>query len=254
MKRALLILAVIAGCHSKKQEVPPPEPVVEVEETGPWRVLRTGGMVVVGGPEDLHLYAGAAPRNGGDRYPGIAIGTARGPELTLLSGAYAPLLIPDHSDRPHRMHLASRGATLAVAVGEAFTARFAPPSAGRLRIVTEGEANLVVPANETKLSGQQEGKPLFLEEITAGGDPGLEKRRAGRLEATVPNEGVITVETSCVARWIRPLPRGSTSSFVIRLGPHRTYIDPRYAPAGAVDEGPPCAGTATITVPWPPSS
>lgn len=248
-----VLLLALTACPAKKREVRAPDPVVDIEESSPWKVRRSEGVAVVEGPDGLRLYAGGAPRGSGDRYPGVALGTARGPNVTLLSGAYAPLLIPDESDQPYRVRLESFGSTIAVDVGEAFTARVTPPQHGRVRIVTRGAANLVLPANETKLSGQRDGRPLFSEVITAGQEPGLEARGASRLEVTVPDQGVITVESECTARWIRPLPRGSTSSFLIRLGPPRRHIDPRYAPTGATDEGPACAGTATITVPWPPS-
>ncbi len=251
MKRLVLLAAVASafGCR-RTEETPGPSASIAIAPGSPWHAERTGDAPMFRGPGDLFVFVTTSKSE--DRLPGLSIGTAAGPALTLLNGEFAPMIVPDRTDGAYLVRVEAGGATLAVDFGGAFSAKVSSLGVAPhdwSRIVLDGHADLVLPAGETTVRGMVKGKPSFSERITAWSKPSVEPRPVDRIEIETERRGIVVVETSCPPRLIRPRTRANSSSFVLRLGIARPDFDPLYAPPDAEDATPECAGTATIALP-----
>lgn len=244
MRALLLAAAAVAGCE-KTPEMPPPAAELRIAAGSSWRVERGGDAPMLRGPGGFVFVQTAHAR---ERMPGLSPGTDAGPELSLLAGDFAPLVVPDRTDHAHRVRIEAEGATLAVDFEGAFSARVLPARGPWSRILLEGRANLVLPSGETRVKGFRGGRPSFAERVVAWSEASVAVRAVDRLEVDTERRGTIVVETSCPPRMIRPRARANTSSFLVRLGPPRSDFDPRYAPERAEDPAPACSGTATVSV------
>ena len=103
MKIALLAIA-FAGCKKPAESIGPPA-IVELSGSE-WTLVHGGDAPMIRGPK-AHVFVMTS--KSGDRLPGIALGTEAGPELSLLGGEFAPLVVPDRTDLPHQVRIASDG-------------------------------------------------------------------------------------------------------------------------------------------------
>jgi hypothetical protein len=208
VKIALLAIA-LAGC--KKVEAPSPTPVA-LDVSGSWQAVRTGDAPVLRSPGGTFVYVLTAAD---DRVAGLGIGTEAGPELGLLDGKFAPLLIP--VDPIERVQVGSTASTLAIDFAGAFKARVT--ASNRIRLVIDGRANVVLPAGETMVKGFLAGAPRFAEKVTAWSEASDVVHRVDRIEVDTERRGTIVVESPCAPRLIRPRALAHTSSFLLGLGP-----------------------------------
>jgi hypothetical protein len=241
--RALLIALLLAGCK-RPEEKAAPSASIAISGTS-WSALRSGEAPVLRGPHDLFVYVISVSTE--DRLSGVAIGSEAGPELTLLAGKFAPLLIPDRSDELHAVKIAADGSTLAIDFRGAFTARVSAEQ-GRVRLIVDGRAHVVVPSGETMVKGFAAGAPRFAQRVTAWSEASLESHAVDRIEVDTERRGTIVVESRCAPRLMRPRARANTSSFLLRLGPTRDALDPLYAPEHLKDADVACTGGSTVTV------
>lgn len=247
---ALLVLLALTGCPNET----PPEPrsgalewIVQ-REHGADPALETGFVARHLGGARLFVYAGPADVDRG--LPGLVEDEGRGPAYGLLSGYFAPRVLATRSSTGAEV---DGGETLRVTL-PGLRARVAAPANNRLAIVLRGGGTFAFPADRTQLQGHFGGKPSFLTRVSAGAPAGYQSRRADRLTVRTRTRVTFGLETPCPRiLLIHPLPRGSTSVFLVHVGPQPPPRDARFmpltaVPADVVAEQAECSPTATSTL------
>jgi hypothetical protein len=241
--RIAIVALLLAAC-TERTEAPAPPAEIAIAPGAGWTAMRTGDAPMFRGSAGAFIFVGTA--RSADRLPGIGIGSETGPELTLLAGEFAPLVIPDRTDRAHQVRISAQGSTLAIDFGE-LTARVTEHD-DWIRLAIDGRANLVLPSGRTTVKGFRGRRPIFAEKVSAWSEASIEVHAVDRIEVDTERRGTIVLVSDCAPRLIRPRARANTSSFLVRVGPARNAFDPSYSPANAEDRAPPCTGTATVSV------
>lgn len=211
---------------------------------------------------NLHVYVTGGARDLDTGLPGIAVGTARGPMYGLLSGYFAPQLLALDSSTAYALEIDAARSGLRVTLrgstrARTLSVRFAPPRKGRVRVTTRGPVDLAFRAARTTVRGLHDGRPSFSLQASAGDRPRRRYPRADRLIVESARFGPVSIDHGCPRiTLIHPLPRGSTSVFLLRAGPDPGTVEPLYAPR----DDPPIpanrndcrTNTSTIRMSWPP--
>ncbi|MCB9646506.1 MAG: hypothetical protein H6730_07900 [Deltaproteobacteria bacterium] len=252
------LVALTAGCRAKAPPAPPPPtPDVQVAEGAAFALVR-GGLRPVFAQGDLHVFVNPAALNPDEGLPGVAFGDDKGPHYELLGGYFAPQLIPPRTDLPHRVEVRARG-------GELLIRFFAPDAkapdldltvtaSAAPQVVLRGGAVVVLPADRATVRGALEGAPALFTTQEAGGEPEVRAPRADRLEVISPRRGAFLLSLGCPRpTLVKPVPRGSTSSFVVHVGPRPPAADPLYSPPlpAPHPDLTRCAATGTSTLTFP---
>jgi hypothetical protein len=225
---------------------------VRTSSASTWSVVRSDGNAVLR-HGDVFVYVSS------ESPAGLSFGDARGPRTGLISGAFAPLIAAPESDRAYAVE---------VDAGDRLRARFnapgsdrsasiavAPPRDGRVQVYLQGAPHLLLPADRTEVRAMLNDAPSAAFTITAGEGPRIRSPRANRIEVTTNKLGTVVLETGCERpKIIEPIPRGSTSVFVLSPGRAPSADDPLFS-AGA-PEADPCktTETSTLSLSWPNAS
>ena len=222
--------------------------------TAQWTVVNDQRIEHPSGGQ-LFVYSGAANLERG--LPGVVEANRRGPAFGLLGGYFAPRVLatgPAPSDAPFiEVNEAARirlpGLDVAVAA----------PIANRLTLTLRGGATLAFPADRTEVQGLWRDRPSFATVVSAGASPGYSAWRADRVFIRTRAGRTFDLVLGCPeVLLIQPLPRGSTSVFLLHLGPRPPPADPIYSPTTPVPEATARAlttcsptATSTLTIPLP---
>ncbi|MEO1336286.1 MAG: hypothetical protein AAFV29_11615, partial [Myxococcota bacterium] len=202
----------------------------------------------------LFVYQGPPTLDSG--LPGIVEDEGRGPAYGLLSGYFAPRLLAAASSTAAAAS-SPNGDSLHLALpGLDVTAT--SPNARTMVFSMKGGGTLVFAADETEVEGRLDGQPSFSTRVTAGGTPGYRAWRADHVFVQTRGKRHYALATSCQRiLLIRPVPRGSTSVFLLHIGPTPPPQNPLFMP-GAVpkdvltdQEQCPPTSTSTLTVRLP---
>jgi hypothetical protein len=241
MKKAALLLLLLVAC---RRETAPP-PLVEItttSSTSAWRIARAGSAIAA---NDRWVFISPALDSETRNLPGVTFGDAKGPRYGLLSGYFAPLIAP-----------ASSGARADVKVelaGDLAKISFPPDLTITIntanRAVIEGRAVILPHAEDTEINASLGSRPIASFRVTAGDDPSSRILRADRLQIQNQRDGTLTIESAC-PEVTTPTKRGSTSVFVVALGPNPVLSDPLF---GAPDAAPQkdCSPSRTSTLAFP---
>ncbi|MEQ8272617.1 MAG: hypothetical protein RMA76_41125 [Deltaproteobacteria bacterium] len=238
---APLVLALLTGCPKSTSSTDATEGWVRVKDG----VFRNG---------DAYVYVFAGARDLEKSLPGVAFGDASGPAFGLLGGYYAPWILAPDSAVTYAPE---------VKTGEVLEVRLAGPEHGlavdvaltprrilEARII--GSAVLAPRADRTEIQGFLDDRPSFLTEVSAGDEVELLEPRADVIEIVPRGEERWRVATACTrARVWRPRPTGSTSVFLVAVGPDPLLFDAVYTAEGATKRHPDfdaCGRSATSTV------
>lgn len=262
MNRALTVLGALylAGGCTKPSSPPPqaPPPKVNLSPQSVWKA-RAEGTRLAFETDQARVYVQAAPRNLDLGLPGVTLGDARGPRYGLLGGYFAPLLLAPDSQASYVAEVTSRGplglrVVLRQAAKLALDATIFPPKDDIVSVRIDSPASVVVSADRTPVQGTFESKPSFLTSMSSGDDPKVEALRATRVEANAKPWN-LTLAIPCPRiQLVHPVPKGSTSVFVMHTGP-TTVDDDLYAPkAERHPDLDACTAThtSTLSVGWPP--
>ena len=266
--RALVTTSIVLGgacrptSNSRVEDSAAPGAVsIRAEPKSAFRVLRSGAAPAFRA-QDLSVFVTGTARHLDTGLPGVAIGTERGPMYGLLSGYFAPQWVAANSSTAYGLDIDLREDHLRVRLLDSAgrstgSVRITPPQQRRVRLTTEGSADLAFVAARTTVRGLHEGRPSFSLQATAGDRPGRRYPRGRRIIVESPRFGPIAIEQGCLrSTLIHPTPRGSTSVFILRVGPDPGPVDPLYAPLEdpvvPADRNDCRSETATITIPWPP--
>lgn len=204
---------------------------------------------------DAYVYVFAAARDLERGLPGIAFGDASGPSFGLLGGYYAPwILAPDsaltyeatvRTGEVLEVRLAAKdGPTLAIDV--ALTSR------GEISARVIGSAIVAAPADRTEVQGFVGDRPSFLTKVSGGDESELVSPRADAYELVARDGQRWHVASACPrGRILRPRPTGSTSVFLLAIGPDPLLHDSIYTTEGARDrhaDFDACGRTETSTI------
>jgi hypothetical protein len=231
--------------------------VVSIAPGAAFRVVR-GGLQPAFAQGDLHVFVNPSALALDTGLPGIGLGDARGPTYELLGGYFAPRLIPPQTDVPHRVTVEAAGSALRIrfhAPGAADPALDATVTATPTpQVVLRGSALVVLPADRVQVQGTWRGAPAFSAALEASGPPEVRAPRADRVEVVSERHGAFALALGCPRpTLVKPIPRGSTSSFLIHVGPRPPLADPLYSPPLPLPHPDltRCAGTATSTLTFP---
>lgn len=222
---------------------------VQVRE-GPRPVFRQGDLHVYVSPSAAHLDLGL---------PGVAFGGPKGPRYGLLGGYFAPRILAPDSKVAYRAEIDATARGLRIRFFEGDHARLdveVKNGPDRPQAILRGEGLVAMPADRARIFGRRGDQPAFSRDLTAGEEPKVDPRAADRVEVDSRKHGGFRFETSCPRVFlVSPVPRGSTSVFVLASGARAPPTDPLYAPeaSGEVSPEADCAGavTSTLTVPRP---
>lgn len=264
----------LAGCPRRGRDEAP-APRVALGPHAAWTQVRAGDAPALrpaaGGPW-LFFFPDRVD-GPSHTFPGLTPGTARGPSFALLDGAFAPLLAVPTPDCDHRLTITATGATLwarfepasrepgGASAGEPEGASAGEPGGGssgdrvtaavrvvgaRTEVVWTGPATILLPADRARVRATLEGRPATAFEIASSRTADMRRAHADALEVQTA-KGLITARSSCAhPAIIRPILRGSTSAFVVRLGP---LPDAGSAfSSGAPQGGDTCGAAVTSTV------
>ena len=217
-----------------------------------WREVRAGRVFAAG---DLFVHVRPEARDLERGLPGVGFGDERGPRFGLLGGYYAPQILMSDSARSYAATTTVEGDVLVVrlvADEEVAELRVPLPRAGRVSATIQGSALLAPPSDRTTIRGMYEDQPAFSFEISPGDDAGLVTPRADVVEIEPRGHEAWRVQTGCArVRVLRPRLTGSTSVFLVAVGPAPRLEDDVYATPGS-EERPEdldrCARTATSTL------
>ncbi len=224
MRRALFLMgALLLGC---------PKPAAPARTDG-W--VRVKDDVYRNG--DAFVYVLKAKRDLERGLPGIAFGGASGPRFGLLGGYYAPQLLAPDSALDYEAEVQT-GEVLRVRLahedgpGLAVDVALTPKHAVEARVI--GSAVIAAPADRTEVQGFLGDRPSFLTEVSSGDEAQLVTPRADVLEVVARDGGRWRIEAACPrSRLLRPRPTGSTSVFLLAVGPDPLLTDSVYTTEGA---------------------
>ena len=272
--RTMALLAAIIGANwacrpstgsdeSKTTDARARDVAVHTEPRSPFELVRRTSTLAFRS-SNLTVFITGSARDLETGLPGIGLGTDRGPQYGLLSGFFAPQMLAATSSASYALDVRAGQSDLHITLLDArdraaLTATFMPPREGRVRLITEGPITLTFAAARTTVRGIYEGLPSFSLEASAGDTPRRRYLRGQRIIVENPRLGSVIIEQSCQrATLIHPTPRGSTSVFLLRIGPDPGPIDLLYAPHDDTimpeDRNDCTARTASISYSWPPAS
>lgn len=248
----MVAFAVLAGaCRPAKNEARPPPAGLQL----PWRLDNKGSLIVAEQLGGARVYVSAGAPSRTDGLPGLVEGGSRGPAYGLLGGYFAPrILARGPSERP-KVTLQTTAFDVRLPGLRALVSR-----ADRgIRYEVRGGATFAFSADRTDVQGQFRGQPSFAVKVSAGAAPGLRPLRGDRLFIRSRRGDAFELTTSCPRIvLIHPVPRGSTSVFLIHVGPAPLPTEDLYMPSNTldpsvVDELTGCATTesSTLTAPMP---
>lgn len=258
--RVFVAVLLAAGCREPARIEPQtPLPAIEIAGGSSWELARTGtdpALRTRDGALWIFLSSGGADRP----LAGLAFGDARGPKLGLLGGELAPLIAAPRSDRAYTITATASGELAHVRFSsdgrQIFAASISPPHDGRASTRIHGTAVILIPADRTELRASAKGAPTSGFTITAGEKGEVLLPHADRLEVKTKKLGALVIEASCARpRVIRPIPKGSTSVFLVFYGPSLDADDPLFGVAGPSPlTGERCTATvtSTLSLSWPP--
>lgn len=231
------------------EEASPPAP-----RTDEWRVTGDERAVATRGSARLFIYRGPPDLDRG--LPGITEDQGRGPAYGLLGGYFAPRLLATASSSTAVPQ--ADGPSLRIALPGLRVTALPPLAAGesprRMTLRVDGSGTLVFPADRTVVEGTLAERPSFSVTVSAGAAPGYRGWPADRLFIRPRRGRSFRITTDCPRiTLIHPVPKGSTSVFLLHLGPAPPPTDPLFAPVGPVPEDVrrpqgQCAATTTSTL------
>jgi hypothetical protein len=245
-----IIVAMSAACT---RSTPSPEAMpatIAIAPRSSWVLVHGGSSPVVRTKDGaVWIFAFSDPI-GPDQHelPGIAIGDARGPNLGLLSGRFAPLVVFPDSAKRWPLTITATRTTLHVSTGT-IAAAIRAPDQRRVVMTLRGAPWVALPADRTTVRGFFASAPSFELEVSAGDRPSIRAPHADAVEVDSARIGRVRIEADCDRPiLLRPTPRGSTSVFLVRDGPN-DGADPLFS-ADDVNLGnsPPCPTSATTTI------
>lgn len=239
------LLLLLLSCRRPEPVVQPP--TVTTSSTSPWQVAKLGRTASLSGPEGLFVFVDGGPADLDAGLAGISLGDQRGPNHGLLGGYFAPLLIPEHPTERYELRItANNHLTVSGPNLDARIWREGP----HVKLAARGRGAFLIPNDHTQLRAWYQGAPSFGATFEGRETPAYLTPRGERLELQTRRHGTWLFESGCPRLFVvRPLPRGSTSTFLILFG---GPADPLYAPDAPAPPNE-CTATSTLSVPWPPS-
>lgn len=256
---ACVFVACNAACL--RAESPPvlvaPMPVVKTSTASPFELVRQGQRPVFR-QGDLHVYLNPAAMNIDLGLPGITLGGADGPHYGLLGGYFSPQILTPDASKAYRIEAQATATGLQVRFFDdadrvAIDAEVLP-SSGHPQVVLRGGAWVTMPADRVQVLGTQQGHPSFSRSLAAGADAQVDRRQADKVQVVSDKKGVFIVASSCPrVALVQPVLRGSTSVFILHVGPGLAAPDALFAPLGPAEVIDPslCPGTTTSTLSMP---
>ncbi len=214
--------------------------------------IRRGPMAVANHPAGGRLFVFSGQASLDRSLPGVVEDAAgRGPAFGLLSGYFAPRLLADNTTTAADLQVV--GDDLRVEM-RGLSLRALAPREGRLPLVLRGGGTLAFAADRTEIQGLFNRRPSFALVVSAGAPPSYRGFRADTLLIRTRTEQRYVLETDCDRLLlVHPLPRGSTSVFLLHVGPRPPPVNPVFMPAEPIPpeiltEQSRCASTATSTL------
>ncbi len=207
----------------------------------------------------LFIYRGPPDLDRG--LPGITEDEGRGPAYGLLGGYFAPRLLATASSSSSVAQIDDPALRIAMP-GLRVTALLSSSAAASAEVMTlrvDGSGTLTFPADRTVVEGTLQDRPSFLVTVSAGASPGYRGWPADQLFIRPRRGPRFRITTDCPrVTLIHPVPKGSTSVFLLHLGPASPPDNPLFAPMEPVPDAIrrpqarcPTTTTSTLTVAVP---
>lgn len=243
---AVLLASATTACKKEVKAPPPAVMITETSTASPFIIARDGSAIAT---RDKKLWAFIEPAYDEElrRLPGIAFGDERGPKLGLIGGYFAPLVGTSTSTLRGNVSVVLAADRAIVRYATDLSISIFPPADGRVHADIEGSAVLLPMAAETEVRAAANGAPLHAFRVSSGDDASTQVLRADHLEIESLKGGSFTVRTTC-PRVTMPTKRGSTSVFVVALGPNPALTDSLYGIANAAPQDEGCRGGKQSTL------
>ena len=245
---AVIITGWLIGCPSDP-------PATDPQPSVKWSVTSTANRSTIArGRARWFVYAG--PRDLDRGLPGVVEDGGRGPAYGLLGGYFAPRVLAADTSSTSAVRLVDDQPQIDL---PGIRGHALPPTKSTMSLRIIGGGTFAFPADRTEVTGLLDGRPSFSVNVSAGADPGYQSWRADTLTVRPRSGGFFTLTTACRrVLLLRPVPKGSTSVFLLHLGPQPAPTDPLFVPSTSVpDEAvvdqarcdPTATSTLTLTLP-----